>query len=175
LSALSQRGLDQRTLVVVTADHGEAFGQHPGNVAHSFFIYDENIRVPFIVHVPGRAAKRVSRVSSLVDVAPTILDVLGASSLQGVEGSSVLDGPERMALFFTDYGVPWLGLRDGCFKYMFEVDPRRSQMHNVCDDPAELKDIATQSSDRVGTYRDRVEQWAAARRANVLSPRTGPR
>jgi hypothetical protein len=169
LSGLRARGLDSRTIVVVTADHGEAFGQHPGNFAHSFFIYDENVRVPLMFYVPGREAQRLTRVSSLIDVAPTLLDIIGAPPLSGVEGVSLLDGPERMAMFFTDYAVGWLGLRDGCFKYMFEVEARRSQLHDVCNDPAERTDLAGGAPERVAAYRQRVEGWAASRRAAVLA------
>ena len=153
----------------MTADHGEAFGQHPGNFAHSFFIYDENIRVPLMFYVPGREARRLSRVSSLIDVAPTLLDIAGAPPLAGAEGVSLLDGPERMSLFFTDYAVGWLGLRDGCLKYMFEVEARRSQLYNVCEDPAENTNVAERSVERVAAYRERVEAWAASRRAAVLA------
>src|SRR5687767_5827382 len=63
LTGLRTRGLDSRTVIVVTADHGEAFGQHQGNFAHSFFIYDENVRVPLMFYVPGREAGRLNRVS----------------------------------------------------------------------------------------------------------------
>ena len=170
LTALRTRGLDSRTVIVVTADHGEAFGQHPGNFAHSFFIYDENMRVPLMFHVPGREARRLTRVSSLIDVAPTLLDIVGVQSPSAEEGVSLLDGPERMALFFTDYAVGWLGLRDACFKYMFEVEARRSQLHDVCSDPAERTDLAGTAPDRVAAYRERVEGWAASRRAAVLAP-----
>jgi hypothetical protein len=170
LTGLRTRGLDSRTVLVVTADHGEAFGQHPGNFAHSFFIYDENIRVPLLFYVPGRDARRLTRVSSLIDVGPTLLDIVGAPGLTGVEGVSLLDGPERMAMFFTDYAVGWLGLRDGCLKYIFEVEARRSQLHDVCKDPAERTDLAGSAPDRVAAYRERVEGWAAARRAAVVAP-----
>ena len=169
LTGLRTRGLDSRTIVVVTADHGEAFGQHPGNFAHSFFIYDENVRIPLIFYVPGREARRLTRVSSLVDVAPTLLDIIGAPPLAGVEGVSLLDGSERMALFFTDYAVGWLGLRDGCLKYTFEVEAKRSQLYDVCNDPAERNDLAGSSPDRIAAYRERVEGWAAFRRAAVLA------
>lgn len=170
LTGLRTRGLDSRTIVVVTADHGEAFGQHPGNFAHSFFIYDENVRVPLIFYVPGREPRRLSRVSSLVDVAPTLLDIIGAPPLTGVEGVSLLDGSERMALFFTDYAVGWLGLRDGCLKYTFQVEAKRSQLHDVCNDPEERSDLSGSSPDRIAAYRERVEGWAASRRAAVLAP-----
>lgn len=167
LDGLQKRGLDNRTMVVITSDHGEAFGQHPGNFAHSFFIYDENIRVPLIFHVPGREARRIARVSSLIDVAPTIFDIIGAPPLSGVEGESVLHGPEHMSLFFTDYALGWLGLRDGCMKFMLEVDAKRAQLFNVCEDPSERADIAAHEPDRVAAYRDRVERWAAARRRSI--------
>jgi hypothetical protein len=68
--------------------------------------------------------------------------------------------------------VGWLGLRDGCLKYLFEIDSRRSQLYNVCDDPGERRDVSETASDRITFYRNRVEQWAAARRASVLTPRT---
>ena len=170
LTGLRTRGLDSRTVVVVTADHGEAFGQHQGNYAHSFFIYDENVRVPLMFHVPGREARRLNRVSGLIDVAPTLMDVVGAPALAGVEGVSLLGGPERMTLFFTDYAVGWLGLRDGCLKYTFEVEARRSQLYNVCEDPAERTNVADRYVERVTVYRERVEKWAASRRAAVLAP-----
>jgi arylsulfatase A-like enzyme len=168
LTGLRERGLDSRTIVVVTGDHGEAFGQHPGNFAHSFFIYDENVRVPLIIHVPGREARRLRRISTLSDVGPTLLDVIAGSPPSGGDGVSLLSGPPRMALFFTDYAVGRLGLRDGCLKYLFEVEARRSQLFDVCQDPAEQSDIGGRALDRVTAYRDRVEGWAASRRAAVL-------
>ena len=53
VEGLRSRGLDERTMLVVYGDHGEAFGQHDGNSGHSLFIYDENVRVPLMIRVPG--------------------------------------------------------------------------------------------------------------------------
>ena len=171
LAGLKTRGLDSRTIVIVTGDHGEAFGQHAGNFAHSFYIYDENVRVPLIVHVPGRAARRMVRVSSLTDLGPTLLDIVAAPAPRGVDGRSILDGPPRMALFFTDYAVGWMGLRDDCMKYLFEVEAKRSQLYDVCRDPGEQSDISGRLPERVSAYRKRLETWAASRRREVLTPR----
>ena len=55
---LRARQLDDRTSFVVQGDHGEAFGQHPDNFAHSLFIYDENIRVPYLIAAPGLITAR---------------------------------------------------------------------------------------------------------------------
>ena len=64
LDGLRERGLDRRTLVVVFGDHGEAFGQHPGNFGHTQFIYEENVRVPLIVAglTDDASARRVRRI-----------------------------------------------------------------------------------------------------------------
>jgi lipoteichoic acid synthase len=65
LKGLRDRGLDRETLIVAYGDHGEAFGQHPGNSGHTLFIYDENIRVPLIIAAPGaiREQVRIDRVA----------------------------------------------------------------------------------------------------------------
>ena len=53
IDGLRARHLDDRTLFVIQGDHGEAFGQHADNVAHSLFIYDENVRIPYLIAAPG--------------------------------------------------------------------------------------------------------------------------
>ena len=50
-----------------------------------------------------------------------------------------------MALFFTDYALGWLGLRDGCWKFLLELDSKRSQLFDVCRDPARRPIVAAQS------------------------------
>src|SRR6185503_20208298 len=66
------RGLDEQTLWIVFGDHGEAFGQHDGNYGHTFFLYEENIHVPFVISVPGavRETIRSRQIVSLIDTAP---------------------------------------------------------------------------------------------------------
>jgi arylsulfatase A-like enzyme len=103
----------------------------------------------------------------VIDTAPTVLDLLGLPRQPGYQGSSLLDPESRMALFFTDYSLGWLGLRDGCWKYLFEIDARRSQLFDVCSDHDESRDRSVEFPDRVKAYRDRVEEWAAAQKARV--------
>jgi phosphoglycerol transferase MdoB-like AlkP superfamily enzyme len=97
LSGLRQRGLDSNTVVVVFGDHGQAFGQHPGNFAHSLALYEENVGVPLIFSVPGAGAARIARTASLVDVAPTVLERLGVEAPAEVEGASLLRPAPRAA------------------------------------------------------------------------------
>jgi hypothetical protein len=66
----------------------------------------------------------------------------------------------RMSLFFTDYSMGWLGLRDGCWKYQLETSSRRSRLFDVCRDPGEQNDLAPAETERVNAYRGRIESWA---------------
>jgi len=170
---LAARGLSRNTLIVVFGDHGEAFGQHDGNVAHTQFIYDENVRVPLtIVGSTGSTGShcpvRIRRVASLIDLAPTILDLLGLPPSAEHQGVSIFAPEPRMALFFTDYSLGWLGLRDGCWKYQFQIDAGRSSLFDVCTDPGETNNRAATEVARVRAYRERLEQWSAAQREGIL-------
>ena len=166
LDGLRRQGLEERTLVIVIGDHGEAFGEHPGNFAHTLFIHEENVRVPFVIAAPGgiTSGRRIQRVASSVDVAPTIIDLLGLPADRLHQGRSWLQPEPRMALFFTDYSLGWLGLADGCWKYLYEIDAGRSRLYDVCADPGESDDRAAQAPQRVAAYREHVRAWAAAQK-----------
>jgi arylsulfatase A-like enzyme len=166
LEGLRALGLEDDTVVIVAGDHGEAFGEHPGNFAHTMFTYEENVRVPYIVAAPGavNGQLRVQRIASIIDTAPTILDLLGLPSEASHQGTSLLRPESRMALFFTDYSIGWLGLADGCWKYLFEMDSNRSRLFDVCGDPEETRDRARDLPERVSSYRTRVRAWAAAQK-----------
>ena len=177
IDGLRARQLLDRTLIVVFGDHGQAFDQHPGNRVHSLYVYDENVRVPLVFRLPGLAhepgLRRVRRVASVIDIGPTILDVAALPPQTAVEGRSLLMPAERMALFFADYDRGWLGLRDGCWKFLFEVETDRSRLFDVCSDAGETRDVSDTAPHRVEAYRKRVKEWAAARRAAVLAAAQG--
>lgn len=166
LRGLRARNLEEKTLFVIFGDHGEAFGQHAGNFGHTLFIYDENIRVPYLIAAPGLIPGqiRIRRVASLIDTLPTILDLTGLPIPPPLQGSSLLDPSPRMALFFTDYSLGWLGLRDSCWKYIYETNSGRSKLYDVCKDPDETADLTGTESKRVRAYRASVEQWIAAQK-----------
>lgn len=163
LRGLRARQLDNRTLFVVQGDHGEAFGQHPDNFAHTLFIYDENVRVPYLIAAPGLLSARVrtARVASAIDTTPTILDLLGRQIPTAHQGRSLLEPKLRPAFFYTDYSLGWLGMREGCWKYLYQIDSDRSTLFDVCRDPDETHDRSGQFRDRVQTYRNRVQRWAS--------------
>jgi phosphoglycerol transferase MdoB-like AlkP superfamily enzyme len=170
LEGLRDRGLDQDTLFVVFGDHGEAFDQHEGNYGHSFFLYEENIHVPYLIASPGLISHqvRIARTISLIDTTPTIIDLLGLPSPADYQGGSALEGQPRMALFYTDYSLSLMGLRDGCWKYIYELDTGRSKLFDLCQDGAELNDVSHFHPERVTAYRSLLERWSASQKALTL-------
>lgn len=171
-AGLRARGLDRRTLFVIFGDHGEAFGQHDGNFAHTLYIYEENVHVPYVIAMPGAGRGQiVHKTVSVVDTAPTILDLLGVAGDSRQQGVSMLGPDPLMSLFFTDYSLGWLGLRDGCWKYLYEIASKRSRLFDLCADPGEILDRSAAERDRLTAYRDRLERWSAERRSAIISGR----
>jgi lipoteichoic acid synthase len=175
MRGLSERGLADDTLFVIFGDHGEAFGQHEGNYGHSLFLYEENVRVPYLLIAPGLFTEqvRVARPVSLVDTAPTILDLLGLPLSETSQGGSMLEGRNRLALFYADYSLSFLGLRDGCWKYVYELESGRSKLFDLCRDAGERDDVAAYHPERIAAYRAHVRRWGAAQKAAVTQAQVG--
>ena len=88
-AALEHDGLLANTLVVLVSDHGEEFLEH-GQVMHGLAQYEESVRVPFLLWGPGVPRDvRVPESVSLVDVMPTVLDLLGMPAPEGLDGRSL--------------------------------------------------------------------------------------
>ncbi|HTC91704.1 MAG TPA: sulfatase [Bryobacteraceae bacterium] len=169
IQGLRARGLEQNTVWVIYGDHGEAFHQHEGNYGHTFFLYDENIHVPFLIAAPGlmRGEQRVHKVVSLVDTAPTILDLMGIQPANNYQGHSMLDATPRMALFFADYSLGLLGLRDGRWKFIYEIGSGRARLFDMEHDPRELSDLSGREAARVSWYGQMVRGWCSAQKSYI--------
>ncbi|MFO0577623.1 MAG: sulfatase-like hydrolase/transferase [Polyangia bacterium] len=192
--ALRQRGLDDQILWIVSGDHGEAFQQHPGNFAHTLYLYDENVRVPLIISgfgsgagvgpvgradpagKPG-AARTAPQVASLIDVAPTLMALLGLRAPASWQGRSLLQPPaagEPVARFLTDHGLLQLGLRHGPWKFIDEVETGRGRLFDLRSDPGEQHDLAAAQPERARAYRQHLRAWADAQRARLQQARSLP-
>ena len=160
------RGLDRNTLWIVLGDHGEAFGQHEGNYGHTFQVYEENVRVPFLVAAPGLVTQQVRgrRVVSLIDTAPTLLDVAGLQVPESYHGRSMLEPGQRMALFYADYSLGMLGLRDGPWKFIYELESGRSKLFDVEKDPQEKLDLSERHVEQARGYTQDLRSWSAAQK-----------
>ena len=158
LDAVEGRFPDGRTLIVATSDHGEAGGEH-GEVTHSMAIYDSTQHVPLLMQGPGiRPGTEVEETVSLVDVAPTILEQVGAPPLEEVDGVSLVPrlrgdrSPPRPVYLETvapqiDFGwSPLLGLVADGYKY---IRAPRPELYHLADDQTETHDLAVELPDLV--------------------------
>jgi arylsulfatase A-like enzyme len=115
-TALDATGLSASTIVAVLADHGEEFAEH-GAFQHGASVYEESLRVPLLFWGPGRIpeARRHTSPVSLIDVAPTILDLLGLPLPEDSDGTSLkgvlLDGeslPPRPLISEARASTRWI-------------------------------------------------------------------
>jgi len=151
--ALRRDGLLDRTLVAVTADHGESLGEH-GEDTHGLFVYDSTLRVPLILRYPPalHAGTTYPGLASGVDLAPTLLELMGLPPMQNAEGRSVAKGltggslGEREPVYAESlygeraYGwAPLHALRSATTKY---IDAPERELYDVEHDPREADNLA---------------------------------
>lgn len=156
------------TLVAVTADHGEAFGEH-GEIAHSIFVYDTTLRVPWILAGPGVPTRAISAPVSLVDLAPTVMTLLGAGRFDadGIDLMGALRGevpPERTLYAesfapLLDFGwSPLRSVRSGGWKYIAAPAP---ELYDVAEDSGETRNAAATARERAQTMATQVSRYAS--------------
>lgn len=138
-------------IVIVAGDHGESLGDH-GEDSHGVFIYQSTQRVPLLMAGPGVPRGRVvNRHVGLVDVFPTVLDLIGLPALPDLDGVSVVplmrgeDAPTRdyeLESFYSTHAYGWSpprALVRGNDKFILLP---RTELYSLSDDPAEKKNLA---------------------------------
>jgi len=171
IKTLKDKALYDDMLIIVTADHGEAFGEKHGDVTefgHGNHLYDTTQHIPLLIKMPGRkaAGQRIKDVVQLVDLAPTVLDYLGASFPKTFEGKSLLDllnGGHR-----SEPGVAYSENRGGAMilgigqirsmrMQLARRTPEIKYIHNIARSCEELYDIVTDPNETINIYHDRPE------------------
>jgi arylsulfatase A-like enzyme len=165
ISELARLDLYDDTLIVFTSDHGEELGERDRMGWHSHALFDEQLRVPLIVRLPGgrHAGRRVAAQVRSIDILPTVLDVLEIPLLEVFEGSTLMplvrqpSGASRPAVSQRDVREPRgpVSLRTGDWKYYERTQIRRRLLFDVVRDPGERRDLAQQEPQRM---RDLMEQ-----------------
>lgn len=143
LLALDRAGLTDRTLVVFTADHGEAFGER-GAEYHSSGLYEELVRVPLLIRAPGLAPRVIDDPVSTTDIAPTLAARLGLPlpTAQGRDLGPLLRGepaPEAPILaetLYRDYHRTYM-LREGDHKLIWDHLRGTRRLYDLAADPHE--------------------------------------
>lgn len=143
---LESSGQQQRVVLLLSADHGEAFGEH-GMLYHGKNIYEELIRIPLMIHGPSIRPGSVEHPVTLLDLSPTILDLFGVSTPGSFMGQSLVpllegknqrlerpiavdSGRRKQALYFED-GI----------KVILDLPARTVEVYDLAHDPAELHDL----------------------------------
>ena len=158
-------------VIVVASDHGEAFGEH-GEISHSLFVYDTTLRVPLVIAGPGVPARSVGAPVSLVDVAPTVLPLLGLARFDsdGVDLARAFAGAEpagARSLRRVLCAAPRLRLESRCarfepdgFKY---IDAPRAELYDTARRSGRrLRDLSAADVPRTAGLRDRVGRYSPA-------------
>ncbi|MGD8441354.1 MAG: sulfatase [Holophagae bacterium] len=143
LDGLRARGRFDDAVIVFTADHGEEFRER-STVGHGGTVYNELIHVPLIVKLPGSAQTGVLTTEvGLIDLYPTILDLVGVSIDHDIAGTSMLDGDGRLTptprpIFSeTDWGF-YRTVIDGHLKLIRRLEPDRLWFFDLAANPREI-------------------------------------
>jgi len=141
----------RRTLVSVTADHGEGLGDH-GEETHGLFVYDSTIRVPLIVEGSGvPSGGVVASMVRLVDVAPTLLEIVNLPPLAGIDGVSLRPlltttsagpAPAYVESLFGRLCCGWAPLHAWRDRQWMLIDAPRIELYDTSTDPAQLHNVA---------------------------------
>lgn len=163
LQGLEKRGLLEDTVVVITADHGDELLDH-GGVEHGETFYDEMIRVPLIMRVPNLAAGKVIEPQvGLVDLMPSLLDLLGIRHdlpLQGRSFAPVLKGePYADAPVFSEASLDarQRSVRTREWKYIESKVDR--ELYNLREDPRELVNVCERQQEICDDFARRLQAW----------------
>jgi len=169
LDGLEARGLDDRTILVVTSDHGEQLGDagRPAPFGDGFYnlhghsLFEEMVRIPLILRLPGQeSGRRIPEVSASIDVMPTILDLLGLPVPPEVQGRSLRPlweaggkwEPQAALSESLSEGEEQKGLRDERFKLVLSVDAATVQTRGRSfvppETPASLFDLVRDPGER---------------------------
>lgn len=165
LDYLRDTGRLERTVVVLMADHGEAFGEH-GMYEHGNRPYADQIDVPTIVWAPGVAPARVESPAATVDIAPTVLHALGLPNIPNAEGRNLLDDalPARPIFVETPANLPEpshfsYGVIDGSWRLIWDVRGNTLELYDLSRDPHESKNLADLEPERLAAMKTLLAGW----------------
>ena len=159
---LRERALADSTLVVVTGDHGEAFGSPHRTWGHGARLYEEGVRVPLMLWNPRLfpEGRRVATVGGHVDINPTVAHLMGLPPATTWEGKSLFDpGRAPRAYFYAANDDYLLGVRENDWKYVYNVTRGRSELYDLVKDPDEQRNLAEQNDALCTRLRRRLAAW----------------
>jgi arylsulfatase A-like enzyme len=165
LDELRAKGLYDKTVVVVTGDHGEGFGEHDV-LFHGYHLYSPQTKVPLVIRVPGIAPRRATTPAGHVDIIPTLVNLAGGQPTPDMMGRSLVDviaGKDVDRTVFQQLSYEGNHeMRAGVDRHchvVYNVSPETSwEVYRVDRDPLETEDLAG-DDDACAATRRAVEAW----------------
>jgi lipoteichoic acid synthase len=165
--SVRKAGLEQDTLIVITGDHGQAFGYPHETYTQGRTVYEEDVHVPLMFWYPRmyRTPVRAKTVGSHVDLAPTIAELIGVPAAPDWTGRSLFDDrhPHR-AYFYVAEDHFRLAVREANWKYIYSVRDGRDELYDLVTDPLEQHNVAEDHPARCDRLRQRLAAWTEANR-----------
>jgi choline-sulfatase len=175
LDGLKAAGLDQNTVVAIVSDHGEAFGDHSANgkkvMFHGDTLYEDILRVPMMIRVPGLAGKQHDAVVQVIDLAPTLVDALGLarpptwvgrSLVPTIRGQAQPAQPayaEQLTQPNNPYERKAMITADGAWKLYYRISDKRYEMYDLRTDPGEQTDLWTSNTAQAELLKAQMTDW----------------
>ncbi len=168
LASLSKRDLTDSTIIVFLSDHGEALGSDPRLMdTHGSVAYHTLVRVPFAIHIPGVPSGVRQDLVSLVDLAPTLLDLLGVpTAMQPIDGTdlvpAIFDAPAALRPVGRAIAVheelQW-SLVEWPYQLLVRAADNITELYDIAADPLEHADLATKRPELVTRLRQRYSEF----------------
>jgi len=176
LNTLKEEGLEDRTIIVFTSDHGFHLGEH--NFWMKVSLHEESVRVPLIIKVPGKKAAVCNSFAELIDLYPTIAELAGLKTSEYLQGKSLtntLDNPEsihrEMAFSVSQGGKSFLLRTDKWAYIQYDEDAASGiELFDMENDPKQYTNLAldAQYSDVVDYFKEKLKIKLAQVRENDL-------
>ena len=163
---LDKRGLMSKTIIILVADHGEEFYEH-GKRMHAHSLYNELLQVPFILYHPLLPPARITGQAALIDVLPTILDLLGISytpsfmPFQGASLTSLLQRRSQERPIISELSLDVVALQEERYKLIYNIPEQRRMLFDREADPSEQEDLAGNLPEKAEELEGAIRRWLA--------------
>jgi arylsulfatase len=175
--------LAESTIIAITADHGEALGEHEYFFEHGWFVYQDQVHVPLAIHHPRMKPRQVSVPVELVELAPALLQLLWVDRPPAFQGKNLLrtltgeagDESRIYSQNAREYPDRYRMLRSGSWKYVVDQDGAE-ELYDLSRDEDEVNNLALTNQAMVAEFRQRLRRgaWNDTRNMPVTVPTPEP-
>lgn len=162
---LKKNGLYNDSIIIIIADHGEAFGEHNLYLEHAHTLYDELLRVPLIIKFPGQTfgGSIISKQVRLVDVMPTILEYLDLAIPEYIDGESLIPLINAKGRYGGEFAFSKTDIMNAIrteeWKLIYHEGGNKYELYNLKQDPGELNNLINEEKIQFESLKARLDKW----------------